>query len=269
MSYTREDIIKELTNKGYKAIPNDVYRNNVKSSGIVIGDNRTNPCIYVDDFIRRGYSLEETTNAIVNIYESNKSVDFDVDEILSRDWILEHTFIALQRESNEPLVKRESRFEGIEEYLYLKGSSYSIRLNYGLLERVDISIDEMWKRAMDNTFSNSEICIESIVEAIGLDDDFGFDDCPIYVVTNKDKIKGSVLIFSEEVIAFGKEKGAKYLLALPSSIHEFLIYVVRDELTYSELEDLKANLSSIICCVNDQEVDESERLGDKPYVIKM
>ena len=271
MSYTREDIIKELSNRGYKAIPNDVYRNNAKLRGIVIGESRANPCIYIDDFLEKGVSLEETINTIINIYESNKSVTFDIDEILSKDWVMEHIYIALQRTSNEPLIKKQSKFEGIEEYLYLKGSSFSIRLNEGLISRIEVSIEELWDRANSNTFRNGEVSISSIVDALGLDCtcDCYESDIPLFVVTNQEKHKGSIMIFSDEVISFAKSKGAKYLLALPSSIHEFIIYVVKEDLSTSELEEMKRNLSSIICCVNEQEVDEEEQLGEQPFVIKV
>lgn len=270
MSYTRKDIINELEKRGYKAIPNDVFRNNVKLEGIVIGDKKINPCIYVDDFIKSGFDLEETTTYIINIYEGSKSVDFNVNEILSKEWVLNNVFVALQKTSQkEFVIKRPTKFDGIEEYLYIKGSDYSIRINEGLLSHLDLSESNLWKRAYENTFCKEEISIQSISKAIGLFEDDYEDDFPLYVVTNKDKFKGSVAIFSDEVISFARAKGAKYLLALPSSIHEFLIYIVKDDVSLSELEEMKENMTSIICSVNENVVDEIERLGDKPYVIEI
>lgn len=65
-------------------------------------------------------------------------------------WILEHLIIALQRSSDESLVKRSCDLDGIEQYLILQGekdgSCYTVKVVPIILANVGIDEDQAWKR---------------------------------------------------------------------------------------------------------------------------
>lgn len=87
------------------------------------------------------------------------------------------------------------------------------------------------------------------------------EDMPIYILTNKSKIKGASAILNRKVL---KELADKYctdkIIAMPSSIHEFLV------IPYKEQYDID-KLSEMVKEVNLIEVNPIEQLADKAYLI--
>lgn len=149
---TREMIITELKNRGYNAEAQTNIKNGVAFEGIrIMANSNVAPVIYTDDILRRAEeenkNLDEVVSAIIGIYEANCSIDFDINELFDREFVLSHLYIGLQKESTEELIKRSCDLEGIESYLYIRrdrndGEGYSVKLNEGILERANITEKE-------------------------------------------------------------------------------------------------------------------------------
>ncbi|MDO4802978.1 MAG: DUF5688 family protein, partial [Prevotellaceae bacterium] len=109
---TTEMIIERLVELGYTgASENSVIKNGVRKTGITIRNSDSNiaPVIYLDDIMVKYDDVDSIVDIIINIYESHKSIDVDVEQLTSKDWILEHVFIALQKSSNEQgLIKKDT-----------------------------------------------------------------------------------------------------------------------------------------------------------------
>lgn len=271
-----EKIVALLQERGYDAVSHDVIKNGVTKHGISIRESNIAPCIYLDDLLAKApdIELDDLVSEIIKIYENRKSIDIDLDAILSRDYILSHLYIALQRSSDEPLIKRDCELEGIEEYLLIKGQSveqgsWSIKLNQGILDRAEISIDEAWAAGEANTFAPDATVIKSMMDVMNdmfdcdFEEELGNPAIPMYVVSNRTNTQGAVQVLDKKAITeFAKKHNASKLIILPSSTHEMIIVIPADdeELDISQFE-------SMVTDVNENQVSPEERLTSKAYLL--
>ena len=252
---TREMIITELKNRGYNAEAQTNIKNGVAFEGIrIMANSNVAPVIYTDDILRRAEeenkNLDEVVSAIIGIYEANCSIDFDINELFDREFVLSHLYIGLQKESTEELIKRSCDLEGIESYLYIRrdrndGEGYSVKLNEGILERANITEKEAWRSAEYNT--NRETKIQSMAsvmaELYGMDDFEEFEGLtPLYVISNECKMKGASAILNKEALAqFARSHNTEDM-----------------DLDY---------FSAMVREVNNTEVRPEERLTDRAYIV--
>ena len=261
----RKEIIQELKDRGYNAEAQDIIKNGVLKEGIVLKTPKKNisPTVYVDDFIRRGLSVDEATDACIRIFESNSSVSFDIEKLFDRDFLLEHSFLGLQKTSEEDICRQPTDFEGIEQFIYVRiniGDGLgSIKLTPVILDRANVLYEEVLASAEKNTFAETKFV--SITEMLGLP--FEPDDSPsITCVTNSSNTKGASSILDKEKLKeYAKEHNTNRIIAIPSSIHEFIIMPCHDEDI-----DLDA-LSDLVNQVNAESVPPEEQLGTKAFVI--
>jgi len=269
-------IIAKLQEKGYDAVAHDVIKNGVTKHGISIREDRIAPCIYLDDLLAKApdIELDDLVAQIINIYENRKSLDIDLDEILSKDYLLSHLYIALQRSSDEPLIKRDCELEGIEEYLLIKGQSveqgsWSIKLNDGILTRAELSLDEAWTAGEANTFAPDATVIKSMMEVMNdmfdcdFEEELGNPAIPMYVVSNRTNTQGAVQVLDKKAVtAFAKKQNASKLIILPSSTHECIAIPVDDD---TELD--LSQFDSMVAEVNANSVDEVDKLTNRAYIL--
>ena len=273
---TREMIIEELQNRGYNALAQNSIKNGVELEGISIRDNSNiAPIIYTEAIIERAEKEEkklfEVVSAIIGIYESSRAVDLDVDSLFNRDFVLSHIYIGLQKDSTEDIIKRNSGLDGIESYLYIrreksKEESFSVKITDMLFAKAKISLDEAWSNAEANT--NAETKIESMAkvmsEMMGFEYSEEMDEItPFYILSNTCKMKGASAVLNKKVLSeFGEKYHTDRVVVLPSSIHEMLI------VPYTEDIDLNT-FSEMVGEVNNTEVDPTERLTDRAYIITL
>lgn len=273
---TREMIINELNNRGYNAVAQNAIKNSVEFEGISIRDNSNiAPLIYTETIIERAEeeekTLDEVVSAIVGIYESSRAVDFDVDSLFNRDFVLSHIYIGLQKESTEELIKRSCGLDGIESYLYIRreknvDESFSVKMTDILLSKARITLEEAWSNAEANT--NAETKIESMAKVMSKMMGFEYSEemdemTPFFVLSNTCKVKGASAVLNKKVLAeFGQKYHTNRIVVLPSSVHEMLI------VPYTEDVELDA-FSEMVGEVNNTEVDPTERLTDRAYIITL
>ena len=273
---TREMIITELQNRGYNAEAQNTIKNGVELEGIrILTDCNIAPVIYTESIIsnaeEENKSLDEVVSAIIGIFEGNKSFSFDVNTLFDRDFVLNGLYIGLQKESTEDIIRRACDLDGIESYLYIRGEaekdgSYSIKVSKELLKRADISEGEAWERAEANT--NAETSLESMAKVLA--DMMGFeyseemdDMTPFYVISNKCKVKGASAILNKKVLSdFGRRYNTDKIVVLPSSVHEMLVAPYTEEL------DLDT-FTNMVTEVNNTQVEPTERLTDRAYIITL
>ena len=268
----RTDIVNALIAKGYQAEEKNSVKNGVIFEGILIrSDERIAPIIYTQGLIeeaeRRGMHLSEVVSQVISMYENNRIPDFNIDDLLEREFILSHIRIGLQKSSDQDLIRKETSFEGIEKYLYIKGSKrgleYAVKLSGQHLKNARINIDEAWERAEENTFAVTKICSigDILAELAGMEPDG--TDTHMYVITNQDKIQGASAVLDHEAIHnFFEGTGVDTLAVLPSSIHEMLLVPIEDG---EDLEDM----SRMVHEINETQVRPEERLTDRAYIMRL
>ncbi len=268
------DIVKELQTRGYDAELHEVIKNGVSMKGIVIRSNDPmTPILYTDDLIEMaedcGQGVEEVADVLIKKYEQQKDIEIDVNQLMSRETILSHIYIGIQKESNEKIEKKPCEFEGLETYLYVehstKGRNYSLKLSQQIMEAINLRSDEAWQHAERNTFADGETQIQnvaSMLSGMGYISDEAAEaelesDFPqLYVVTNRAKYRGASAILDKTVLKeFGKKHNIKKLVVLPSSIHEMLIMPYNDSINMNDL-------SFMVADVNANQVEPEERLTD-------
>lgn len=273
----RTEIINELIARGYKAEARENIKNGVLYEGIVIrSDDTIAPVIYtqrlIEDAETQGKSLADVVADVIRIYEENKYMKFNVEQLFEREFILNHVYIAVQKESDEDLVKKGCEYEGIEAYLYVRGDhagerTYSVKVNRRYLESAQMSVEEAWKRAEENTFSETRIqsMVQVMAELCGIPYDPSMEmDVPIYVISNELKVKGAGAILDKTNLAeFVKAHGVNQLIVLPSSVHEMIIVPYDPE--QMDIEEM----SEMVRQINATEVAPEDRLTDRAYLIEV
>ena len=273
---TREMIITELNNRGYNADLQNSIKNGVVLEGIRISTNsNVAPIIYTDSIIENAEEQHKTLNdvvsAIINIYESNKEINFDVNLFFDREYILKNIRIGMQKDSNENIEKKACNLEGIESYLYIKGNGekdgyYSVKVSKFILDYVNISEHEAWKKAEE--YTNAETKITSMAkimcEMMNMEYSEEMEDMtPFYVLTNTSNVKGASSILNKKALSeFGKNHNVEKIVVLPSSVHEMLLVPYTEEIAID-------TFSEMVKEVNNAEVDPTERLTDRAYIITL
>lgn len=272
---TRETIIAALRERNYNAFANDVIKNGVLLQGITIrNESNIAPNIYIDKLIQVFDNLDEIVEHIINTYESNKSIDINISNLTDHDWILEHIYIALQKSSDEPLIKRPCELDDIEEFLYIRGTSindnWSVKLNAGIMQSANLSLNEVWEAATNNTFATGETVIESMAEVL-----FGMCECPdyiedfsfpkMYVISNSSKTKGSVQILDKTAIRNYFPKEIHRLICIPSSTEECILIPVEDTDADIDIE----MYNSMVREVNASEVEPTQQLCSHIFILQI
>lgn len=268
----RNDIVNALIAQGYKAEARETVKNGVVFEGIIVrSDEPIAPVIYtqglIDEAERRGTPLSEVVEQIIRIYETNKNIDFDVDDFFDREFVLSHIRIGLQRDSCQDLVRKSSHYEGIEEYLFIKGEpGYSVKLHTGHLEKAGVQEEEAWSSAERNTFAETKI--RSMAQVMSGMTGHGYDpeedaDPAIYVITNSDACYGASAVLDVEAIrVFFRPKNINKVIVLPSSVHEMLLVPANFAPGMDEL-------NAMVREINATQVAPEERLTDRAYVLNL
>lgn len=276
---TREEIIAEIKQRGYEAKRQDVIKNGVKMEAIVIRnpESNTSPCIYADPVIeeaeKSGWTISQTADKVIQLHEKHKETDFDYGIFSNPEYIREHLYIALQPAGEEEdLLKRESEFEGIEEYLYIRWyspkeeSQCSIKVKLFMLTGVGITLSEAWEIASQNTASEIEVknIVDTMSELGGIpeeDLEEMREQSNVYVVSNRIKMKGAACVRNKEVLKeLAENLHTDKLVILPSSIHEMLVTPYVEDFGMQ-------GYSQMVSEVNATQVAPTDRLVDRAYLM--
>ena len=265
----KEMIILELKKRGYEVEEHDVVKNGVTLEAIVIkNEYNIAPTFYTEKIIEEAKesdkSVSEVVDDILRVYEEVKvEHDLDVKEILTKDFVLSHVKIGVQRTSDEDLIKSATEFDGVESYLYVSDKlndneeEYSIRLTTNLLSYLSLDEEELWENAKTNTFK--ETCVNSLSDIVGMPALFP----DMYIITNSRKIKGASAILDREFLHnFGEQMNISKFVILPSSIHECILVPCEDD------EDLE-HFSAMVRDVNELSVEPTEQLSDRAYIYNL
>lgn len=278
---TRTDIIRELSNRGFKAEKQENLKNSVIFEGICIrksNEERLVPMIYTEQLIEKaeiqGWNIEKVTDEILEIYRRAKEVNITDEEILSKEYVKNHLYIGLQKRSNENLVKKDTEFDGIEQYLYVRsnftedGSNYTTKVKISFLISLGIKKEEAWKLAEKNTFAETKIESLYTVMEERIDQDFGDDVVPLYMVTNNCMLQGAAAILNKkEMNNLAEKLETNIFIMLPSSVHEILVVPY-----YGSRNDALLELNEyswMVRSANSNCVDPWEVLANKAYIMEV
>lgn len=224
----------------------ETIKNGVKCQGFQIqSDEKVRPVVY--------YSPDQTIEAFVEkvIEIANRPTPkLDVDNLITRENLLNNSFLCLQKQGTEEIVKK--KYLNLELYVRLaitdfsfSDSQASTKVTSQMLEMTGVSEEELFEAARKNSLFMAQIT--SLAEALGLSEDF-VGEAPFYVGTYSDKCHGATVLALPEVIhSFCQEKGFEQLYILPSSTEEVLLI--------PDMTGNPAMLAQMVNEVNTSEVD--------------
>lgn len=247
-------LLNALKESGITVKEVETVKNGVSCTGYQI-DTGTNikPVVY--------YSPDETIEAFVaRVCEIAKKPvpQVDVEMITSRKYLLEKSFICLQKKGGEEICKRS--FLDLEMYVRvgvdIADGTGTIKVTPEMVERAGITEDDLFRAAQENSEEKAQIL--SMAEAIGLDEAV-MGANPFYVASYPDKAHGAGLLAVNKVLHdFCATNGFGQIYILPSSTEEILLLPVK----FSDPETLAAMVNS----VNAETVDPLLQLNPTAYL---
>ena len=251
---TKNDIVNELNKMGYEVREENVVKNGVEFLGISIidSDRYMIPVFYVEDIITKaeqsGATVKEIVRDMLKIHndalreseELNKPIHFN----------------------REDFLKRKTEFEGIEKYLFLRMEAlndaiYAAKISKNILKNVDVDESEAWETAENNVRKETEI-----IQLSGFP--MSAEECEMFVISNKSRFRGASAVLNKKVMkAFANLVNTKKIMILPSSIHEMILIPCHD--CEYDIE----SCSEIVKLVNENEVELTEQLTDRAYIIEV
>lgn len=247
------EIIIKLQEKGYSAEVTTTIKNGVKKTGIIIGTGNIRPIFYVDGFMKSGMNAEAAVKEIVNLYEKEAydlQPKFDLDAIKTWDYAKNHLQLCIQNRGTEDIVKKS--FLDMELYVRVNvGSNGSYKVSSVVLQMFGVSEEELFKTAFNLT--KASIKVEDMADIVNVMNECG----EILVLSNTERIFGASAICYTDVLSAIADSHESDLVILPSSIHECLVYPVKDP-------DM-AMFTAMVKEVNETQVIPEEVLSNHAY----
>ncbi len=272
MNMTTDMIKRELENRGYIVAEQTCIKNGVEVLGLSVKadkEDKVVPTIYPEDIIKGAYEKDLTVSEVVDslIPMFEQRLDFDLDRFTDPDYITSHVHIGVQKEGTEELVKRQSPFEGIEEYLYITDEmnkqGFTVKLKPHMLEIAGLTQSELFKVAEEN--NHKEFTAKPLIDIIGgiMGEEIS-EDCgvaPMYVISNKSNMKGASAMLDKKGIGELADRiGVHEFVLLPSSIHECILVPKMDNTEMEMFENMVKEINATI-------VDPLEKLVDRAYLL--
>lgn len=259
----KRKLFSEIADRGFEAEEMMVTKNSVHCHGIRL----TNPncseisaVVYLSD----DDSYDEIFEKVMAAMEKELPI-LDLHQISEREFILEHVFSAVQRVSDEDLIKRP--LLNLEAYVRVimpmdNGEMGSIKVTPAYLQATGISEDELWHAAIRN--AKLQYSIRSMAEMLGSlgAPDMGTGQLYVGTSTDMNMIGGAgILLFPDVFGLFCRQHGETGCYVLPSSIEEVIV------LPFSMAEDnvTPQDLAELVFAVNTEQVEEKLRLDPACY----
>lgn len=257
MSTLTTEIRNALAARGVDVKEVETIKNGVKCQGFQIqSEEKIRPVVY--------YSQDENIEAFVEkvIEIANRpTLNMNVDNLITRENLLNNSFLCLQKQGVEKIIKRE--YLNLEIYVRLSITDFSFndskastKVTRSMLEMTGVTEDELFAAARKNSLFMAQIC--NLTEALGLSEEF-VGEAPFYVGTYSDKCHGATVLALPEVIhSFCQEKGFDQLYILPSSTEEVLLL--------PDMDGDPAMLANMVNEVNTTEVDPIMQFDPIVYI---
>ena len=274
--------IQETMGQEYRVLLHHVLKNNatpMDGISILKAGEKASPTIYLNEFYRElkdGGSIEEIVKKIKGIYETHcKKMEFPIEEFKSYEKIKGKLAVKLINYKENNAVLQEIPFRKFLDlavvcYVLLgkvgtNMASVLVRQEYRKIWK--ISEEELFLQALANTpkllppelKSMNVLIQEAFLEReISESEAYQEGEIPMYVLTNIMHFNGAAaMLYSDIISDFAEELETDFYI-LPSSIHEVILIPKVPDLEKQVLEQMVRE-------VNQEEVDQQERLSDQVY----
>ena len=278
----------EISNVAEISITEVVKNNDLKLTALSIHEPDINisPNIYLDGFIEQyseGIDFDDIMTNIADMYMQHRDPNiknFDISDIASYEKVADRlvTKIVNTELNREFLaVVPHKEFGDLSVFAQIrldetKDTMASITLRDDILERWDVTLNEVLEKASENDLKLTKprlIPMDKVIDSmrqfyeIDQESFLPTDDdrmIPMYVLSTTDKINGAKLINQHELLDEISDYLNANLIILPSSIHEAI--VIPSDQNLMNLDELSMMVKSI----NGEVLSKSDVLSDHAYV---
>lgn len=260
----------------------DVTKNNgINLTGLVFkGESNVAPIIYVNQFFDRfeqGSTISELANMMIQTYrDSLQNSPTNTEDFLDYDKMKDKLIVsAMNTENNKELLKDipHVEIEDVSIIVRVEVSSDengvgTIKVNNDLLEKYDVSKDELFEQAWANMKSmHPPICKDMIDVIKGMHPEMPevFADMmeerrgELFVVQTENGFNGGAYGFDKETLTgICEQIDSPNIYIMPSSVNEIIV-------APESMVDDPERLSGIVGQVNDESVPDEEVLSDNAY----
>ncbi|MFI3201553.1 MAG: DUF5688 family protein [Eubacteriales bacterium] len=259
----------------------DLLKNNVKREVMVIkiDTDRVTPCIPLES-VYAMYQLDESLDDIIDKVveiEQDNAIVIGENLIQIKDWdvvkeLVESRVVSSKNNQKFLLDVPHKEFLDCSVVYYVNANNWvegdhraSIKVTNEKLAMWGVSIQELDEWARKNYYkqeiifqSMEEVLLELLGEESNEEESVEVGNKPMYVLSNKDRKNGAVVMLDEETLhsVYGNLKDTFYLI--PSSVHELIVIPSEMALGVKELKEM-------VVSVNQTEVDEEDILTDSIY----
>ena len=230
-------IVREMTNRGYKAEIVNTIKNGVELTGISLTKgNEVMVPVFYKEFFWDSLSASEIADMLEKDYANIDRQTFDVSMIEDEDFLRKHVKLCIQPKGNEDIVKRN--YLDLEVYLRC-----FVTDEYSYKVKPEMEIPGLFECAVENTKGNH------VINQLGM----------MNWMTSESNMFGAVHIYYTDIFRdFCKANDLSGCFILPSSIHEIII-VADDDISR------KGDLDAIVQGANAEVVEPEEYLADHAY----
>lgn len=198
-----EEIVSELKKRNYNVENKQYTKEGIRYNLLIIKDEETQSAISINlgDYIykHQNISLSEMLSMIEQMYNEHVKEE----KSLNKTNILRNICIALRKPENDYAVKKETPFDGIQQYLCMykevNGEIIHTPIPYFTLENHGITEEEAWEHAIQNNLKSMKIIPASdILKKYNLNRDNETID--VYVLTNESMCYGAAAVLNTEAL---------------------------------------------------------------------
>ena len=276
-----KDVLKGYLGDGYGVETHAVIKNNdVRLTGLCISRDNSNiaPTIYLDDLYKQfedgEMDMDEVCRTIIRIFESSRlNLDLDVSQVRNLDYVRDRIcFKIVGTSHNQDLLANAPHrivADDLAVVFFIAVSQdhdgvASITIRNDLFETWDISVDDLYDIALDNTPRMFEGRIRPLFSVLAdimgkspemFDGEFydmaGSDMIPMYVCCNNTQVNGaSAILYKGLLQSFADSMGTD-LYIIPSSIHETLLVPVGDSFAPEGIKEIISQVNSTVVAPTD------------------
>lgn len=258
------EVVVTLKENGFEIKVGCGYKNGIADHNIRIGSGKVRPCLWGKQ-LEHIKSNEELIRVVNDAMDNNPYAEVNSNDFVSAEYVKGHVISCIRPIRYDDVLTLGTKYEGVEEYFRIvvgEGNGLaSIVIKRKMFPNNRYSIRQVQEWARENTKNNTVIksMQEVLAEFMGADAPVIPEDaCPMYVLSNINRIHGASGILIDEILEdFCHKHNTNKVTIIPSSIHECIL--IPDSIMN------QSDLSSMIQEINDTQVVEEERLSHRPY----
>lgn len=283
--------LQQHLGSGYRITIHQIPKNNGKimdGLSILMPDAQLAPTLFLNPYYEQfcnGMSFDDIVADILELFSNNPTPSCVLPKQMAQFDLMEDKimFKLIHGASNQELLKDIPYIPyldlAIVFYLFLERNAsgqMTAMIHNDHMKLWNVKEKDLLALALENTPKAFPAEIKSMAEVIkdmvgdhlgeryeeeDLDDIFE-SSCirmPLYVLSNQTGLHGAGCMIYRDVLKNFADSLGKDLIILPSSIHEVLLTPSEPGISYEEL-------SSLVTCINQNEVLEEDRLSNQIYL---